>query len=294
MVDSASRVAPSLSPGVIDESEHSTSVRLSDVLFSKGRLEASAYSVKTRVAIDELRDAGLNLVPLTDPRLCTNAHNAFRFKRIYVNAERGVPFLSSSDIINLRFKPRHFLSRKLTKKINELRVNEWDILISRSGTIGNVALASAAIEGHAVSEDVIRVAATSPEVAGYIAAFLRSEYGRLQMTQSTYGSVVTHIEPEHLENILIPDLPFPVQTEIGKLMLTAVEQRDEANRLIDEAQTLLTGYLGLPAIDHLLPSDADPRFRTIRLSEWDGRLEASYHSALADAIIGHLRSRPQS
>lgn len=289
MVERDNRVGLPLSPDIINEPEHSTSVRLSDVLYAKGRLEASAHSVETRVAIDELQEAELKLIPLTDSRLCSGAQNAFRFKRVFVEPEHGIPFLTSSDIISMRRKPRTYLSSKVTKKLNELRINKWDVLISCSGTIGNVALASPAIDGVALSQDAIRVTATSPEIAGYLAAFLRSRYGRLQMTQSTYGSVVTHIEPEHLESILVPELPFPVQTEIGKLMLMAAEQRDEANRLIDEAQSLFAGYLDLPPIEHLLPTSVNPRIRRLRLSQWDGRLEASYHSALADAVNEQLR-----
>lgn len=72
-------------------------------------------------------------------------------------------------------------------------------------------------------------------------------------------------------------------------MILAAEQRDEANRLIDEAQILLSGYLGLPDIDNLRQTVANPQLRAIRFSDWDGRLEASYHSALAEAISNQLR-----
>jgi len=276
----------------LDEPEHSTSIKLSDVLRSNGRLEASAFNVETRIAVDELRGARLHLRPLTDSQYCTRAHNAFRFKRVFVSSERGVPFLSSSDIIKLRHKPRHYLSRSHTHKLNDLKVDEWDVLISCSGTIGNVSLASPAIKGFALSQHAIRVTAPNPETAGYVAAFLRSRYGRLQLTHSAYGSVVTHIEPEHLENILVPEVPFPVQLEIGTLMLRAAVERDEANRLIDEAQAMLRSYLGLPDLASLLPSSANPRTRSVRLSQWEGRLDASYHNRLADEIIKQLSRSP--
>src|SRR5690606_8543661 len=108
-------------------------------------------------------------------------------------------------IIALRPDPDRFLSRRRTDRLDDLLVRTHDVLISRSGTIGNVALAGERMTGMALSEDVIRVRFDEPEAAGYAAGFLRSRYGRPQLTGSAYGSVIKHIEPSHLEGIWAPD-----------------------------------------------------------------------------------------
>ncbi len=186
-----------------DESEKlSTTIKLSELLSAGTRMEASAFSIEAHNAVTALENSGLELIPLySENGLCQEAHNAFRFKRIYVKSAKGVPFLSSSDIISIRPETVRYLSRKHTKKLDVLSVQKWDILISRSGTIGNVALANDAFAGKAVSEDVIRLSAKDSDTAGFVAAFLRSRYGRPQLTQATYGSVIVHIELEHLERI---------------------------------------------------------------------------------------------
>ena len=62
-------------------------------------------------------------MPLYGPQgLCPEAHNAFRFKRIYVRPEFGVPFLSSSDIISMRPEIDRFLSKAISKRLDDLLI----------------------------------------------------------------------------------------------------------------------------------------------------------------------------
>lgn len=266
-----------------DESEKlSTTIKLSEVLNAGERLEASAFSIEAHNAVTALGNSGLQLIPLYgEGGLCQEAHNAFRFKRIYVESEQGIPFLSSSGIISLRPETDRYLSRKYTRKLDVLAVQKWDVLISRSGTIGNVALANDAFTGKAVSEDVIRLSASEPDIAGFIAAFLRSRYGRPQLTQATYGSVIVHIELEHLKRVQIPDLPPIRRIAIGRLMCKAGELRDEANRLLDEADRLLHERLNLPYLKSIAPSGHRSAIAKIKASQLMGRLEGSFHDPVA-------------
>jgi len=79
-----------------DESEKlSTTIKLSEILNAGVRLEASAFSIEAHNAVTALENSGLQLIPLYgEEGLCQEAHNAFRFKRIYVKSEQGIPFLS--------------------------------------------------------------------------------------------------------------------------------------------------------------------------------------------------------
>jgi len=275
-----------------DESEKlSTTIRLSEVLDSGLRLEASAFSIEARKAVTALENSGLQLIPLYgEGGLCQEAHNAFRFKRIYVDAEHGIPFLSSSEIISLRPKTDRYLSRKYTRNLDTLFIQKWDVLISRSGTVGNIALANDAFADKAVSEDVIRLSANDPDTAGYITAFLRSRYGRPQITGATYGSVISHIEPKHLARILIPNLPPIRRIAIGRLMCKAGELRDEANRLLDEADRLLHERLNLPYLKNITPSGNLPFVTTVQASQLMGRFEGSFHNPVAIAAEKKLES----
>ena len=179
MVDRAKREPNNAQP-VPELQRLSTHVQLAEVFEAGLRLEASAFGIEGRKAVTALRASGLPLLSLYGKNgFCHEAHNAFRFRRIYVEPAYGVPFLSSSDIISMRPELNNYISRKLTKKLDELLVQKWDVLISRSGTVGNVGLAGATHAGHALSEHAIRLRTDSPEKAGYVAAFLRSRFGGL-------------------------------------------------------------------------------------------------------------------
>ena len=66
-----------------------------------------------------------------------------RAKRVYVQKrENGIPFLSSSDILQADLENVKLASKKYTPCIEQMRLQEGWILISRSGTIGNTAWAT--------------------------------------------------------------------------------------------------------------------------------------------------------
>ncbi len=245
-----------------------------------------------RNAVTALNNSGLQLISLYGAEgLCQEAHNAFRFKRIYVDAKHGVPFLSSSEIISLRPQTDRYLSRKYTRNLETLLIQKWDVLVSRSGTIGNIGLATESFSNQALSEDVIRICSEDPDTAGFITAFLRSRYGRPQLTQATYGSVIVHIELEHLERVLIPNLPPIRRIAIGRLMCQAGELRDEANQLLDQADRLLHERLKLPYLKDIAPSGKASAIAIakVKASELMGRLEGSFHNPVARAAEQQLK-----
>lgn len=271
----------------------STTIKLSEVLNAGTRLEASAFSIEAHNAVTALKNSGLQLVPLYGKEgLCQEAHNAFRFKRIYVTLDKGVPFLSSSDIISLRPKINHHLSLKNTIKLDQLLIKKWDVLISCYGTIGNIGLASEHFVGKALSQHVIRIRASDADTSGFVTAFLRSRYGRPQLTQSTYGSVVGHIEPKHLERIVIPNLPPIRRIAIGRLMCKAGELRDKANQLLDQADRILHERLKLPYLEDIAPSGKASVITTIKASELMGRFEGSFHNPIARSAEKQLQQLP--
>jgi type I restriction enzyme, S subunit len=271
----------------------STTISLREVLQEGIRLEASAFNIEARVALAALYASGLPLAKLYgEEGLCHEATNVFRFRRIYVSPDRGMPFLSSSDIIALRAKPDRFLSRKLTHRLVDLLVQEWDVLISCSGTVGNVSLAGKSLAGMALSQHAIRLRAGDANTAGYVAAFLHSHYGRLQLTQASYGSVVSHIEPEHLKQIVIPNLHPLRRVPIGRLFVEACESRDEANRLLNLADEKLRERLNLPPFSNLANESEGIYSARIRASNLAQRLDASFHSSLAGTTYTRVMQLP--
>ncbi len=128
-----------------------------------------------------------------------------RFKRAYVDPGPGaVPFLGGADVGRLVPETQKWLA-KGDPRLDDLRVREGWLLVTRSGTTGVVSSVPRAWDGLAVSEHVIRIV---PRPGGlhpaWLQAFLRSAPGRRALARGVFGSVVDEISPEFVAGLEVP------------------------------------------------------------------------------------------
>lgn len=169
-----------------------------------------------------------------------------RAKRIYVTKrENGIPFLSSSDILQADLENVKLASKKYTPAIEQMTLKKGWTLISRSGTIGNCAFANAKHAQKLASEDVIRVCPNNILRQGVIYAYLTSKYGHSLLTQGTFGAVIQHIEPSFVGSLPIPNFPESFQKEVDDLIQESARLREEAAMELKQAQQKLKQYAGL-------------------------------------------------
>lgn len=270
------------------------SVSLSDVVSRGKRLEASVFDVETKQARARIIKGKYGYVFLGgDNGLIDSAYYPGRFKRIYCDRENGEAFFLPSQMTEVYPKPDKFISALTKCDIPELKLKTDTLLLTRSGTIGTVSLVSKTTEGTVFSDDVIRVTFTNPDDLGYVYIFLKSKTGSRILTTNGYGSVITHLEPEHLFSLPIPDAPAVIKSRINDLITRSYALRDESNELIDKANELLKEALCLPGVsefdvDYYKKSAPVDTF-SVKLSNMAGRLDASYHVPIVDAITAHLQ-----
>lgn len=167
-----------------------------------------------------------------------------RFKRIYVEKEYGVPFLSGTQISQVKPYDLKFISRKVTENLEDCLIYPGWVLVTRSGTVGKAALAPTDWNKWAASEHVIRIIPKEKKIhSGFLTAFLQSEYGHQQIISKIYGGVVDEIAENDLYAILIPLPPWEIQERIGKLVVEAYELRELANKIENETVKLLENML---------------------------------------------------
>lgn len=267
------------------------SVALSDVIARGKRLEASVFDVEAMQAYDLLihgRYPVLDLIGKEGPVLC--AYYGGRMKRHYVekNEKNAVGFLGSSEMLDCQPKPVKFMRDDARAK--EAHVKQGMILLSRSGTIGNVTYVGKTLSKYLVSEHAIRI--ECKEFSGYVYAFLKSKVGKLAVSSTQYGAVIQEIEPEHLAGIPIPNAPAMLKSRIHYLIEQSYALRDASNDLIDEATALLAEALNLPPMDDIVPKfyekNAEVDTFSVPLRRLSGRLEASYHVPVVDAVMEYL------
>ena len=270
------------------------SVSLSDVVNREKRLEASVFDIEAKQAWSRIIKGKYNYLYLGgDKGIIDKAYYPGRFKRIYCNKGNGEPFFLPSQMTDIYPKADKYISALTKCDMNELRIKPNTLLLTRSGTIGNISLSSKTTSGSVFSDDVIRVNFKDTKDLGYVYAFLKTHTGNLILTTNGYGSVITHIEPEHLATVPIPDAPDDIKKKINDLIVESYELRDESNDLIDEATALLIDELRLPPIEEFdvndYKKDAPVETFSVKLSDMTGRADASYHLPIVDAIVEHMK-----
>ena len=273
------------------------SVLLSEVLNNYNRFEASAYSLEAKNAREEINNSKYPSKKLYGNNgFSDTAFYPGRFKRTYIsNGERSIGFLGSSEMLEINPKPVKYLNKE-QEDLKSLFVKRGDVLLSRSGTIGNIAYVTKTLQNFLVSEHSIRL--RNIEYSGYIYAFLKTPIGQCLIKTNTFGSVVSQIEPKHLENIEIPNPPEILKKEIHNLIVKSYDLRDESNDLIDEAEKLLIQELKLPPIEDFKPKyynqNNEIRNFEVSLSKLNNRFDASYHVPIVDCIIDHLQAHSKA
>jgi restriction endonuclease S subunit len=159
------------------------------------------------------------------------------FTRIFVkDANHGIPYVTASDMTKSTIDSGKFLSKKQAEKLSRLMLDKGWILISCSGTLGNVVYTNDLFESKIATHDLIRIIPNNKNILeGYLYAYLASKYGYILLTQSGFGGVVKHISPEHITNIPVPIFPESKQQAIHDLIVEASNLRVEANKLLEEA-----------------------------------------------------------
>jgi type I restriction enzyme S subunit len=261
------------------------------------RLEGAFYGSTGYRSARKLRSSGLTLLSVGQK---ADVQWFGPFTRTYVESPScGVPFLSSSDMMEARIVPDRFLSKVLTRSLDRLLVQSGSVLVSRSGTVGNVAMVTADISNMAVSEHAIRVTThrDQDDWRGLVYCLLQCELGQYLLTRNKSGSVIESLYADDVASLPLPRLPRAFRTELTRLIDDSCEMRVKANRRLDEAQEQVRRSCYLPDLKAFDPPQAfgdDSSAEMFVASSKAGlspdrgfgelRLDATYHEPVALGI----------
>ncbi len=175
-----------------------------------------------------------------------------RSRRVYVkDASRGIPFLSSSDMLMASFEGANLVSKTIQADLENLILKKSWVLISRSGTIGNMAYVREDMDGLAGSEHIMRVVADESKILpGYLFAFLCSLMGQSLIKLGTFGSVIDTISPEFIANLPVPRTDSTSERKIHELIERASDLRSQANALLEKVKTDIEQHVGFDTPKH--------------------------------------------
>ena len=192
------------------------------------RLEANYHNPLAQSITQHLHKHAAQVLALGDKKITQEIILAGRFKRVYVDEKQGVPFLGGKEILELDPRGEKYLSLKHhgERIADQLTLDENMILITCSGTIGKVNIVPKHWQGWAGSQHILRAVPASTEWAGYLYAWLSSEWALPLIRRHTYGAVVFEISQYHLAEVPVPLLAdVALMHEINTLVLRANELR---------------------------------------------------------------------
>ena len=269
-----------------------SSVSLSEILERDNRLEASTFNINRDHAIQLLKNSKYELALLgTNEFGFKDCFYGPRAKRNYLTNidNTSIGFLGSSEMLDIFPNPVKFVSPD-NPMINSLSLTEETILISRSGTIGNITFVNKSLSKFLVSEHAIRLVIN--EFPGFVYTYLKTDVAQNLLHAEKFGSVILEIEPEAIKNMLIPNPPVLIKQKIHDLIIDSYCKRDESNDLINEATRILIDALELPPMEDMEKeafsySEEISSF-PVKLSELNGRLEGNYYTTVVPVIEKYL------
>lgn len=217
--------------------------------------------------------------------------NAGRITRQWAaDAAHGVPFLTSTSILQADLSGLRFISHRAVRENPKLIIRAGYTLITRAGTIGRMSYARPDMDGLACTEDVLRVVPDSRYVRpGYLYAFLSSKFGVPLVTSGTYGAIIQHIEPQHIADLPVPRLDEKVEREAHRLVEEAARLRAEASTLLADAVRELEQ---LAALEPLTPATSPTPYSCVAVpaTTVQERFDAFFHSPHGNQVVVLLRS----
>jgi hypothetical protein len=258
------------------------------------RLDASPYlsgAYEARKLLERL--------PGTQPlhqvvRTPNGIFHAGRSSRLWVtDPDFGVPFFSSTDILEADSSFLPLIAKSAVDDNPRLLIERDWSLITRSGTVGRMAYARQDMDGFACSEHVLRVVPDVGRISpGYLYAFLSSRYGVPMITNSAYGAIIQHIEPEHIAGLPVPRFDDAVEQEIHECVQAAADLRTRFQAGVTAATRGLFESAGLAELIDYRWHDQPRDTGFVAQGLTATTLRAMNLSPRVESVLGKLASVP--
>ena len=245
-------------PGVVSDFERwragaapaAKSYLLSSAMLAESdemRLDAGHYSPALLDARRVLERSGLKLERLGDVVARVILPNRIS-KRIYVAPEAGLPFLQGSHVVHFQPADLKYLSPASHRNVDAIVIRAGWLLVTRSGTVGRVAICPPEWDGWAASEHIIRIVPDETKCpSGYLCSFLTSALGQAQLRANVHGAVVDELTDEQVRNVLVPvperEADLDVVRAIDRDMKRAVALKSQAIAAAQASVAATTAWL---------------------------------------------------
>lgn len=220
------------------------------------------------------------------------------FTRIYCDKKYGVPYISSSEMSEIEPPiTSRYISKTLTKNIRQYIIKRGQILVSAAGTVGSIVVATKDLNGVAGTSDILRINVNTEKNLGFVYTYLTSSFGANELANLAYGAIIKRVRGFQLAELKTPVIENKYIAKMNKLVASALENRDEANRLLKQARKLVLKFNHLPSLAEIevetIAENRETVIRLTNLSEFtdDYRLDAHFYNPIAQVAISNIQNK---
>jgi hypothetical protein len=207
--------------------------------------------------------------------ICEKIDVGFVGSMTHAYAERGVPLLQTQNIKEFFVDLTNviYIQESFHQQLKKTQVFPGDVLIARSGSIGNAAIVSPNDFQPMNSADIVILRPRDAFSGYYLCAYINSRFGQAQIRRLSSGGVQGHINLGALETVVVPELPHEFQSHIEAVIKTARNRSEESKVLYSQAAAVLAAELGLDKLDL---SESLYSVRHVSEVAGAGRVDAEY------------------
>jgi type I restriction enzyme S subunit len=213
-------------------------------MLAKGdrRLESETYLTGGYAIRRQIETSGIAHSPMIQ---LAKIWQPSRLKGITVAQEHGVPFFTATQVFDIRPSARKWLALDRIESPESLYIKRGWILVTRSGNVGETIIAYSPHQNALISDDLLRVQVREDSYRGYLYTFIRSRFGCSMLRSNQYGSIIKHLEPEHLFDIPVPLVNEDILRETNSRIEKVFQLRDEAFALTQSAESRYANEIGV-------------------------------------------------
>ncbi len=253
------------------------------------RLDAQYYQPEYLEIMKTLVDLGI-CKKLEDISKSLESFGAYALTSNIVWRDEGIPFLEANNIKDgiISYEGVRYIDDNVDKILRKSKVSEGQVLLSMSGSVGNAAVASSVPAKLNSNQDIVKITTESKISPYYLAAFLNSKYGKMQVLRLPVGSVQQHIFLWQTKSILVPVFSQEIQSQIEGLYKSSLKELENSAACYEQAEDLLLGELELK--DFQIPEDLSYIVNYSDAEKVD-RVDADYFQPKYDELISKINNQ---
>lgn len=217
---------------------------------------------------------------------------AYALTNEFSYVDEGIPFLRCLNIKNgfTNFSDVLYVPETARSLLAKSEVKAGMVLLTMSGSVGNATVALPSWNYPINSnQDIAKITPQSGVNPYFLAAFIGSSYGRVQMARLPVGSVQQHIFLWMIERLVIARFSANLEQAIGNVVQTAYTIEGNSVEQVSIAEQKLLCALNL---ENWQPPNPLSYARSSADAFAAGRFDAEYFYPAKAAAQAHLNALP--